>query len=155
VPRRDTNSLANHVAGARLFPGVQHLATFRITEDADHFDVAMRSHDCDASVHVNAHTATTLPQSSIFRTLEQASEFFRQGCRGWSPGSGQHLDGMCLQTEAWAVHALAVSNVHSSFFEDPRRFHPGSVTFDCALLMRDVPHRWVADETSLALSAQE
>jgi hypothetical protein len=32
----------------------------------------------------------------------------------------------------------------SAFFEDPARFPPRSAAFDCALLMRDVPHEWHA-----------
>ena len=34
IPRRDTGSLVNHLAGGRLFPGEHQRATFRVT-DAD------------------------------------------------------------------------------------------------------------------------
>jgi hypothetical protein len=30
----------------------------------------------------------------------------------------------------------------SSFFEDEKRFPRGSVQFDHALIMRDIPHEW-------------
>jgi len=32
--------------------------------------------------------------------------------------------------------------VESSFFEDRALFPPGSVEFDCALLMRGIEHEW-------------
>jgi len=37
---------------------------------------------------------------------------------------------------------LAVSNVHSSFFEDEQRFPKGTIQFDNALLMTKVVHSW-------------
>jgi len=45
------------------------------------------------------------------------------------------------------VHPLAVDHVESSFFADESAFPAGSVTFDHALIMRDVTHQWhsVAD----------
>src|SRR5438105_15949149 len=42
---------------------------------------------------------------------------------------------------SWQVQPLAVEEVYSSYFADARRFPPGSVVFDSALLMRDIPHR--------------
>jgi hypothetical protein len=42
------------------------------------------------------------------------------------------------------MQALAVEQVESSFFNDPRRFPSGSVEFDCALLMRGIRHEWRA-----------
>ena len=45
IPRRDTNSLLNRVAGGRLFPGVHHPAAFRCTESGERFEVELRSRD--------------------------------------------------------------------------------------------------------------
>lgn len=32
--------------------------------------------------------------------------------------------------------------MQSSFFEDAASFPAGTIQFDCALLMRDIPHEW-------------
>ena len=66
IPRRDTDSLMNHLAGGRIFPGEHH-----------------------------------------------------------------HADS-----------PLAIGGVRSSYFEDPERFPKGSIDFDFALLMRNIPHTW-------------
>jgi hypothetical protein len=34
--------------------------------------------------------------------------------------------------------------VYSSYFADKALFPAGSITFDCALLMRDIAHEWQA-----------
>jgi hypothetical protein len=49
---------------------------------------------------------------------------------------------MTLHTDAWKVTPLRMDRVESSFFEDTARFPKGSAVFDCALLMRDIPHEW-------------
>jgi hypothetical protein len=30
----------------------------------------------------------------------------------------------------------------STYFADPALFPPGSITFDCGLVMRNIPHEW-------------
>jgi hypothetical protein len=35
-----------------------------------------------------------------------------------------------------------VDVVESTFFLDEERFPPGSVEFDSALIVRDIPHEW-------------
>jgi hypothetical protein len=54
------------------------------------------------------------------------------------------LDGVVLRTCSWAVKPLAIEQVVSSYFADETRFPKGSVTFDCALLMRNIAHTWQA-----------
>ena len=49
-----------------------------------------------------------------------------------------HFDGLELNSFNWHVQPLTVGKVESSFFEDQKLFPPGSVKFDCALLMRGV-----------------
>jgi hypothetical protein len=49
-------------------------------------------------------------------------------------------------TSAWRVEPLRVEAVRSSFFADRSRFPAGSVEFDSALLMRDIPVTWKARE---------
>jgi len=47
-----------------------------------------------------------------------------------------------LRTAGWSVEPLAVRHLASSFFENTARFPAGSVTFDCALVMRNLEHEW-------------
>jgi hypothetical protein len=51
-------------------------------------------------------------------------------------------DGLELRCENWRVEPLEIDRVGSSYFEDETMFPPGSVEFDCALLMRGVHHEW-------------
>ena len=144
IPRRDTNSLLNRVAGGRLFPGVHHPATFLCAENGDQFEVDLRSRDGNTRVSVFARLAEGWPRGSVFASLDEASAFFRNGGCGWSPSYNCALEGVELHTENWAMQALAVERAESSFFGDPRRFPVGSVEFDSALLMRGIGHEWRA-----------
>jgi hypothetical protein len=54
------------------------------------------------------------------------------------------FDGLVLETRNWSVQPLEVDAVHSSYFEDPGRFPPGSIEFDHALVMRNLEHAWRA-----------
>jgi len=143
IPRRDTGSLPNHLAGGRLFPGEHHLAEFDITDNEGGIDLSIRSRDASMSVALRAREAGGLPATSCFRSLDDASGFFEPGSVGFSatrdPG---RLDGIRLVTRRWSVRPLEVDHVASSFFDDPGRFPEGSVTFDHALIMRDIPHEW-------------
>lgn len=144
IPRRDTNSLLNRVAGGRLFPGIHHPAEFCCAQSGNRFKVELRSRDGKTRVNVVARLADGWPAGSVFESLEEASVFFRNGGCGWSPSRNCALEGVELHTEHWAMDALAVEQVESSFFGDRRRFPPGSVEFDCALLMRCIGHEWRA-----------
>jgi Uncharacterized conserved protein (COG2071) len=143
IPRRDTSSLINRVAGGRLFPGEHSAATFAVQDDGETVELQMRSRDGETSVAVRGRAATALPATSRFASLDEASAFFERGSVGYSPGSGR-LDGIRLVTTGWAVTPLDVEHLHSSFFSDTSRFPAGSVEFDCALVMRDVDHEWEA-----------
>ena len=59
---------------------------------------------------------------------------------------------LLLRTVDWRIRALAVSQVHSSFFADRERFPDGSVQFDHALIMRDVLHEWHKAEDLYTIS---
>ena len=144
IPRRDTNSLLNRIAGGRLFPGVHHPATFRCAQNGTRFEVDLRSRDERTRVSVVARLADGWPVDSVFGSLAEASAFFRNGGCGWSPTNGCGLEGVELCTKTWKMHALAVDRVESSFFNDPNRFPSGSVEFDCALLIRGIGHEWQA-----------
>lgn len=146
IPRRDTNSLLNRVAGGRLFPGVHHPAKFRCSENAGRFDVELRSRDGDTRVHIIARLVGEWPDVSIFKSLDEASAFFRAGCCGWSPSTNCALEGVELCAQNWAMQPLLVETAESSFFNDPSAFPPGAAEFDSALFMRGIAHEWRATE---------
>lgn len=97
------------------------------------------------SVTVRGHTAEHLPRTSIFSSLQEASEFFKLGSLGYSAtAGGRQLDGIVLHTKHWEVMPFEVEEVPSSFFADETLFPKGSVEFDNALIMRNIEHRWEA-----------
>jgi hypothetical protein len=143
IPRRDTGSLVNHLAGGRLFPGEHQRATFEVVDTPERVSLDMRSADGAVRVRVVGRPAAALPPTSIFAGLEAASGFFEPGSVGFSAtASGRRLDHVVLTTHGWSVAPLAIEHVESTWFADPMRFPAGSVTFDCALIMRNVDHEW-------------
>src|SRR5207302_5907788 len=95
------------------------------------------------AVKVEARVADQLPASSGFANLAEASGFFEPGSLGYSVTSQTNrLDGVRLATRTWKVEPLEVKSVYSSYFADRAKFPEGSVTFDCALLMRNMEHEW-------------
>lgn len=143
IPRRDTSSVLQGLAGGRIFPGLHFLADFSVAEQNETFELKMRSRDGTTIVQINARLAQKFPDPSIFESLDEASDFFARGSIGYSAtGSSNHCDGLELFTEHWQVEPLDVQFLRSSFFEDTSRFPRGSVQFDCALLMRDIEHEW-------------
>ncbi|MFD9354559.1 DUF2071 domain-containing protein [Streptomyces sp. NPDC060031] len=143
IPRRDSGSRLNVLAGGRLFPGAHGSAVFDVRESQQEIGVGYETKDASTRVRVVARVTDELRGSRLFGDLAEASAFFRQGARGYSPGRAEgRFDGMQLHTDAWRVEATEVTRAESSFFEDPERFPPGTVHFDCALLMRDVPVEW-------------
>jgi hypothetical protein len=143
IPRRDTGSLVNHLAGGRLFPGEHQRARFRVIEDERHIALHMRSADGRIEIDVVGHSATQIDARSSFSSVADASAFFETGSTGYSvTASGRRLDGVVLKTECWSVEPLAVEQAHSTYFADPAMFPVGSIAFDCGLIMRNIPHEW-------------
>src|SRR5262249_192253 len=136
IPRRDTSSRLNVLAGGRLFPGVHHHAAFQVEEHDDRYRIELNSDDQRTHLLVEGHVAYELPPTSVFGSLQEASDFFEAGSLGYSvtANPGQY-DGLELRSFHWQVQPLAVDKVESSFFEDRTLFPPGAVVFDCALLM--------------------
>jgi hypothetical protein len=143
IPRRDSSSRINALVGGRLFPGFHHHAAFQVVEQGDFVRVALESDDHLTQVWVEGQVVSSLPSSSVFHSLREASAFFEAGSVGYSvtPMPGQY-DGLELRTYDWKVEPLAVDRITSSFFEDEGVFPPGSICFDCALLMRGIRHEW-------------
>jgi hypothetical protein len=143
IPRRDSGSLLNQLAGGRIFPGEHHRAAFFITDRDDDIDLNMMSSDGAVTVHVAASVSDDWGSTSIFPSLEAASAFFEGGSLGYSArADGRKLDGVVLHTKTWDVQPLAVRAVSTSYFDDASRFPAGSAVFDCALLMRNIAHEW-------------
>jgi hypothetical protein len=143
IPRRDTGSLINHLAGGRLFSGEHHRARFDVEDTPDRVSIAMTSADAAVDLRIVGRPADALPATSIFGSLDAASGFFEPGSAGFSAtASGRRLDQVVLTTHGWSVAPFDVDVVTSSWFEDAVRFPPGSTAFDCALVMRNVAHEW-------------
>jgi hypothetical protein len=143
IPRRDSGSVINVLAGGRLFPGKHRRARFDVRETATNLHVSFASQDESVNVSVDVHTADQFQGSELFANLAQASDFFRQGSAGFSATRDQNrLDGIELHTDSWRVEPLEIRDVHSTFFDDQARFPHGSAILDSALLMRDLPATW-------------
>jgi hypothetical protein len=146
VPRRDTSSMFNTLAGGRVFPGKHYSAKFDVKEDGVNYHVAFQSSD-GTTISVDAKLAEDLGPESIFKDMDAVSAFFKAGSTGFSP-NGNKYEGLYLNTYHWQVKPLQVTKVSSSYFENERVFPKGSVHFDNALLMTNVDHEWssVADK---------
>src|SRR5215467_2025810 len=64
IPRRDTSSLVNRLAGGRLFPGEHNKARFEVEESDSHIRMRMESLDHAVKVTLSATTAEDLPKGS-------------------------------------------------------------------------------------------
>lgn len=143
VRRRDTSSSLNALVGGRLFPGIHHRARFDVRESADRCNVSLESRDGSTRVSVGGRLAASLPRTSIFPSLDDASQFFEAGSLGYSATpDASRFQGLELRCRNWTVTPLEVELVQSSFFDDPTLFAAGSIEFDNALLMRGIEHEW-------------
>jgi hypothetical protein len=140
IPRRDTSSFLNTLAGGRIFPGRHFHAEFDVKEENGHYHIAFKSSD-GTTISIDGDKTDKLDSNSIFQNLENASKFFEGGAIGYSP-NGDKYDGLKLKTSDWKVEPLNVTSVHSSFFENEELFPKDSVKFDNALLMTQVKHEW-------------
>lgn len=143
IPRRDTNSRLNAWAGGRVFQGVHRYAVFDVDETDSTLSVTMRADDGNAKVHVSGRVAQSLGTDSVFGSVKAASKFFESGTLGYSDSKRDGVyEGLELRCENWDVDSLAVDVIQSSYFEHQDIFPPGSIKFDCALLMRRIAHEW-------------
>ena len=142
IPRRDTNSVLNTLAGGRLFPGEYHRARFDVCDEGGTIDFAMQSEDGQAAIRLRARAAAALAPGSAFASLEEASAFFAAGSLGYSPpatGCAWTASAFAPMPGAWSRSPWSPS---TPAFADETVFPAGSVEFDCALLMRNIPHEW-------------
>ena len=145
IPRRDTNSHLNHLAGGRIFPGEHHLAKFSVMDQMAEVKLYMDSLDKAVSLQVKGSEAKSLPDSSCFSSLEEASTFFEKGCLGYSvTAQSDRLDGLCLRAFDWSVQPFDTDEVYTSYFSDTQKFPANSIVFDHTLIMRNISHEWHA-----------
>ncbi|MDX1679947.1 MAG: DUF2071 domain-containing protein [Akkermansiaceae bacterium] len=144
VPRRDTDSYLNAMAGGRIFPGVHHLSKFSVEDEKGRIRMQVEAKDIDTPlVDLELEEADSLPGDSIFNTLGESSRFFEAGCIGYSarPDSCT-LDGLKLQVDDWQVSPLKILRANSAYYDDRKVFPSDAIELDHALLMRDIPHEW-------------
>lgn len=142
VPRRDTNSALNLLAG-KFFPGDYHKAKFLSVEKDKDIHVQVNSYDKEVSLEVKGAISEDFPENSVFADLHDASDFFEAGSIGYSQTAKEgQFDGLDLQCKSWNVKAIDIEISNSSFFSDLNQFPTGSVEFDCALYMQGIEHEW-------------
>jgi hypothetical protein len=143
IPRRDTNSWFNKALGGRIFPGIFERSRFHSQESTSSISLRIERADGGTEMAFAGHLTDRLPATSLFASLDAAAAFFSSGATGYSETWKEgHYHGMELHSVNWAITPLTIDEVQSSFFDDPQRFPPGTVTFDCALLMRGIEHEW-------------
>lgn len=144
IPRRDTNSLLTSLAGDRAFPGQHHLARFKVHEDPSGIQIEVLSRDHHVRLNVSARPGDQL-QGELFTSVDEAADFFRQGCTGWSPSRRRPtLDAVRLESRTWNVRAATVDGMTSSLYDNHDLFPAGTATLDSALLMENLPISWTA-----------
>jgi len=141
IPRRDTSSRLNSLAGGTIFPGIHHFAKFTVNEFEGNYEVSFLSKD-ETFLSIKAKETDKWNNESIFEDLTCVSKFFENGSIGYSPDNND-FEGLELKTYNWAVSLLEIESVKSSFFEDEKIFPKGSVKFDNALLMKNIEHEWI------------
>jgi hypothetical protein len=151
IPRRLTNSRLNALVGGRFFPGVHDHARFQVEESDPDYSVTIDSDDGKTHLAVKGRVAAELPASSVFGSLEEASNFFKGGSLGYSDtDTAGTYDGLELRSFNWEVQPLAIEHAESSVLSDRSVFPEGSVEFECALLMRQIEHEWHGRESLCA-----
>ncbi|HEU5001635.1 MAG TPA: DUF2071 domain-containing protein [Actinomycetota bacterium] len=143
IPRRDTSSRLAAALGGRAFPGWQHLAAFRVEESPDRYRIQIDSKDGEVHVTVTAHRSDRIMAGSVFADLDAASRFFQEAPVGYAatPTEGV-FDGVGLATDTWQFGPLALDELRSSLFDDPRTFPPGSAHPDSAFWMGGMATTW-------------
>ena len=127
-------------------------SAFDVRESVDHLDISFktvgRHHDASVSVQL-----TDTLDSRLFAGIDEISTFFRRASVGWSPSrTGAALEGVELTSDLWSTTPALVRQARSSYFEDPRRFPPGSIELDSAVVMRDLPVSWRAIDAGVPLA---
>jgi len=156
--RRETDQCLVSRLGGRLFPGVHQSGEFTVDDRADGLSIAVRTRNGEADVRVEASYGDEWNSQSVFSGLDDAADFFRRGDCGFSCSLRDGtLDGIQLKTLRWEMSSLRIHESYSAFFQGGQHFPANAVEFDCALLMRGIPHEWheISDVPELAAAIQK
>jgi hypothetical protein len=141
--RRDTDQRLISLLGGRLFPGVHRTAEFCVRENDARLAMHVHTENQEADVQFRADEKAGWEKTKLFAAFDDAREFFRKGDCGFSCSLQENkLEGMQLETLTWNVAPLAAHDITARFYERLGAARPGSIEYDCALLMRGIPHRW-------------
>jgi hypothetical protein len=142
IPQRNTASRFNQALGGRVFPGVFSKSEFEVNESAQSISIRILDSEGEA-VRFSGNPGKAHSSKSIFPTVEEAANFFSLGATGYSLSRDEkNFEGMELRSLSWKIAPLEVREAYSRWFATTQRFPAGSVEFDCALLMRNIPHEW-------------
>lgn len=143
IPRRDTNSGFNSKLGGRFFPGIFDRSQFITNDTNDTFDLKIIRADGTEQVRFAGKVTDRLPETSIFPSVQAASDFFTLGATGYSATHTENrYHGMELHCLEWNIAPLEIEDAFSYFYNDKSKFPEGSATLDSALVMRNIPHEW-------------
>ncbi|UQB69539.1 DUF2071 domain-containing protein [Epilithonimonas zeae] len=140
IARRDTNLKLNSLIGGRIFPGRHYYAKFNVKEENHNYHLDFKCSD-NTTIEIDAKLVSEFSSNSIFKSIDNVSDFFEKGSVGYSP-NGNCFEGLKLETYHWEIKPLEVSNVKSSFFDNQDVFPEGSIQFDNAVLMENIEHEW-------------
>jgi hypothetical protein len=143
IPRRDTDSKLNVWLAGQVFAWPHYLAQFNTKEEEGNYFVSVQSCDHRTDLSVRARPGNSFPSDSMFRSMDHASECFQECNIGCSPSAySDRFKKIELRTQCWSVKPLDIQQLSSVFFEDTGIFPKGTIAFDNALLMEDIPHEW-------------
>jgi hypothetical protein len=104
--------------------------------------VALESKDRRTKIRIKGTVGDRLPKDSLFSSLQEASDFFRNASLAYSDSRTPGMfEGVELRSPHWRVSALDVTEVESNLFAGLHS-EAGAAEFECALLMRGAEHEW-------------
>ena len=140
ILERHTDSIANHLAGGRLFPGHHHKATFTTYESPTIWKVGFWGTD-GTKVQVIVRQATQVADGSVFEDMDAATCFFQQGTDGWSMRKqGEELEGARIKCHNWNFKPLQIELARSSMLDAIQNETGCVLELDSAFLMEGVNH---------------
>jgi hypothetical protein len=143
IPQRNTESMFNQALGGRVFPGVFSRSRFEVKENSDSVSIRIVDEEGIDQVRFAGDLAEGHEAHSLFATLDEAANFFSLGATGYSLcRDGRNFEGMELRSLSWRISPMRMREAYSRWFSNSELFPSGSVEFDCALVMRNIPHEW-------------
>jgi hypothetical protein len=143
IPQRNTGSRFNKTLGGRVFPGVFSMSRFDARENGESIAIRVADDQGVEQVRFAGDVCEEHAKASVFPTLNEAANFFSLGATGYSVArDGKSFEGMELRSLSWKIAPMRMREAYSRWFGRHDLFPAGSVEFDCALVMRDIPHEW-------------